>query len=442
MILFTLGLARAELISGFGRYVPGRPLKPYVFWSRAVGSEKGAEECQFLKMRMLGEYDHSVFDTLEHHKHRARREPWGPYFSKASVSKLHPLLIQPTIIKFIDRLTEIQTAGRNVNVDYAYSCLTADIISEYSFPQGYGLLDKRPESLFYRTHYDSLLALSKMSHVFSHFGWLFPILNHMPLSLVKSVSPAAYAVTKEQQVLLVHSRAIAAQLDSEKKIDHKETTGRPSMIEAFMTSRTLPPQDKLPERISKEAYVAIAAGTITSAHMLKAATYHLLANPPILSRLLSDMEAAIPDIVGHPPDLRTLESIDYLMAVIYETLRIFYGNAHRLSRIFPDRPIIYKGKGLRQEDVVIEIPPGNPVSMSGMDVHQDESIFPDHYTFNPDRWLPLQTNGVRLQKYLMTFGKGSRSCELLFSFPSVWFPFAIIHHFTGLLALHHPCSIF
>lgn len=179
------------------------------------------------------------------------------------------------------------------------------------------------------------------------------------------------------------------------------------MIETFMTSSSLPPHERTPERIRGEAIIAMGAGTLTSTHALKNATYHILANPPILSRLLTELESAIPDLRNHPPDLRKLESIDYLMAILYETLRIFYGVSHRLQRIYPDRSIVY-GKGSANEVV---IPAGTPVSMTSVHVHDDERIFPNHRTFDPDRWLPLQTNGVRLQKYLVSFGKGTRQCK-------------------------------
>ena len=48
-------------------------------------------------MRMFGQSDNSAFDTLDHDKHRMRREPWNPYFSKQSVSRIQPLLMRPVV---------------------------------------------------------------------------------------------------------------------------------------------------------------------------------------------------------------------------------------------------------------------------------------------------------------------------------------------------------
>lgn len=118
-------------------------------------------------MRMFGQYDCSAFDTIAHDKHRMRREPWNPYFSKASVSRVQPLLIQSCVEKLCTRLAEHQAAGKPVVMTNAFACLTADVISEYTFPSGYDLLDA-PD--FDHDHFDLLVALSRMSHTLKQFG--------------------------------------------------------------------------------------------------------------------------------------------------------------------------------------------------------------------------------------------------------------------------------
>ena len=46
--------------------------------------------------------------------------------------------------------------------------------------------------------------------------------------------------------------------------------------------------------------------------------------------------------------------------------------------------------------------------MVSLCVHTDEHIFPDPWTFNPDRWLGLE--GVARRKFQMAFNKGGRNC--------------------------------
>ncbi|KAI4159529.1 MAG: hypothetical protein LQ342_006530 [Letrouitia transgressa] len=92
-----------------------------------------------------------------------------------------------------------------------------------------------------------------------------------------------------------------------------------------------------------------------------------------------------------------LEKLPYLTGVIQEGLRLVYGVATRLQRVAPNEALQYK-------DWVI--PPGTSTGMTAVLVHNNPEIFPDPRTFNPDRWV----ENPRLDKYLLSFSKGSRIC--------------------------------
>lgn len=238
---------------------------------------------------------------------------------------------------------------------HAVSWVTTDVISEYSFLQGYNLLDK-PEFDF--AHYDAWMALSKVSHVLKQSGWLYPLLDSMPAWVTKYTNKDMYLVLHTHEFLCQQTLALAEQREN---AEYKETTSRPSMMQAFMDSPFLLESEKSPGRIKGEAHLAIGAGTLTTTHTLKAATYHVLANLEVKAQLMEELERCIPD-VDSPPDLRQLEHMPYLMVVMYESLRIFYGNSYRLQRIFPNPVLQYK-------DVMI--PPGTPISMSTILVHDN-----------------------------------------------------------------------
>ena len=349
-------------------------------------------------MRMFGQFDESVFDTLDHDKHRMRREPWNPYFSKQSVARLQPRLIQAAVNNLCDRLADHRDAGKPVAMIYAYACLTVDIISEYSFPQGYHFLDQKE---FDRTHYDSMMALSKMSHIIKQMPWLFHFLNSLPLWVTKTTSPEAYLMLQLKDQLTRQAASIFTRRNNPSVAsDYQETPARPTLIEAILDA-PMPDSEKGLSRIAMEAQSAIGAGTLTSSHCLKHATFHILANPPIHARLMDELERSIPDYEAHPPTLQQLERIDYLVAIFWESLRNFHGVSQRLQRICPDTVLRYRD---------VAIPPGNPISMTGLHMHNDPAIFPEPYEFRPERWLPLETEGLRLQRYVQAFGRGSRKC--------------------------------
>ena len=180
--------------------------------------------------------------------------------------------------------------------------------------------------------------------------------------------------------------------------DKTSTENHPTVFHSLRDDPDLPLSEKSLPRLVMEAQSLIGAGTLTSTHMLSITTYHILANPPILHKLVEELEEAIPDIAP-PCPLQTLEQLPYLSAVISEGLRVSYGTVHRLQRVHPDNALIFR-------DWII--PPGTPVSMSSLSMHDDQSIFPEPRKFDPERWLGPERD-LR-QKYLFSFGRGARQC--------------------------------
>jgi len=172
----------------------------------------------------------------------------------------------------------------------------------------------------------------------------------------------------------------------------------PTVFDELLDSK-LSPEEKSVDRLTEEAQVIVVAGAETTAWALVVAVYHLLANPSLLQRLKIELAQAIPDPSIMTPQT-TLENLPYLSAVIKECLRLSYGASSRLQRV-PHEPLIFP-----TETKEWVIPAWTPVSMTSVIMHHQESIFPNSKEFNPERWI----EDPHLDKYLVSFSKGSRSC--------------------------------
>ena len=221
---------------------------------------------------------------------------------------------------------------------------------------------------------------------------MLPTLFLLPNWLVQAIYPlfAQYRVQKQEYESQV--RSILSHTDK------TSTESHPTVFHSLRDDPDLPLSEKSLPRLVMEAQTLIGAGTLTTTHMLSMTAYHILANPPILRKLLEELEEAIPDIAT-PCPLQTLEQLPYLSAVISEGLRVSYGSVHRLQRVHPDNALIFR-------DWII--PPGTPVSMSSISMHDDQSIFPEPRKFDPQRWIGPERD-IR-QKYLFNFGRGARQC--------------------------------
>ena len=109
-----------------------------------------------------------------------------------------------------------------------------------------------------------------------------------------------------------------------------------------------------------------------------------------LNRLDPDRKACLADF----------EHMPYLTSVMLEGLRLSYGVSTRLQRIAPDRRLQFNEWS---------IPAGTPVGMTSVFMHHNERIFPDSYTFLPERWMDSEQRKM-LETYLVSFTKGSRQC--------------------------------
>ena len=356
-----------------------------------VGSAKRKTNKWWLSVKMYGLPDTTI-TTLDHDLHRKRRNAYASYFSKQSVKRLEPV-VQSAVDKLCSRFEESRCKGDIVNMWHAYSALTADIISGYCFRESYDVL-ALPE--FAKDLSSAMMGFVETMSLLQHISWLLPVMSGLPIWIVKILNPdMAMFLTYRKKWFdqITHLKA------EKNKPWNKETTLKPSLFDAILDS-DLPESEKSTPRITDEAQLMVAAGILTTTGMLTMSTYYILNSPAILASLMDELNNTIIDPFNLPT-VSQLEKLPYLNAIVYEGLRMSYGTAHRLQRIAPDNAIPF-------EDFLI--PPSTPVGMTTMLIHDSPDIFPDPFTFKPERWLPIETEGQRLQKYLVSFSRGTRIC--------------------------------
>ncbi|KAI9883757.1 MAG: hypothetical protein M1823_004458 [Watsoniomyces obsoletus] len=343
----------------------------------------------------------AMFTTISHDLHRMRRAPLSPFFSKRSVSRLEPIILS-SVKQLCKRIQEFQETGEPLNLNRAFSALTIDIIMDYSFARSYNCL-AAPD--FAPVYFNVMVGMTQATPLIKQFGFLLPLMRSMPESLVLAMdSPLSSMVRLEKD-----SR-VQAQATIDNKDNPKSTTSHPTIFQEIVHS-DLPPEEKTVQRVTEDGGSVITAGTVTTAHFLSVTSYHILANPDIHRKLKRELEEVMPNPTELPP-LHVLEQLPYLKAIISEGLRMSYGVSTRLQRVSPDSPIKF-------HDWVI--PPGTPVGMSSYLMHNNPDLFPDPDEFRPERYLKQDdANGgpdrkgsgssKRLEKYLVNFGRGTRSC--------------------------------
>lgn len=353
-------------------------------------------------MRMFG-MKTAFLVTESHELHRIRRGVFAHYLSKATLQRLEPG-IQSVMDKLVSRFQGLKGSSRNVNLLDVYACLTGDVVGQYAFAQTYGFLDDPGFSPYW---HNIMMEVSQNGHVLKQFGWIMPLTKAMPDWLVKFIQPQMMSLLNFQRVCFLIStckyHTDKLQGFRRQVIEAKETiargekpVGQETIFYDVLTNDEVRPQEKETDHLQDEAQTIIAAGTVTTGHILALTSYYLVDNPPILEKLQTEL-GNLMSKTGPSPKWQQLEQLPYLTAVITEGLRIGYGVAGRLARLFPDTVLEYNG---------YSIPPMTPVSMTTMLVHDNPTLFPDPRTFRPERFLEQPS----LRKYLIPFSRGSRQC--------------------------------
>src|SRR5579862_989947 len=145
------------------------------------------------------------------------------------------------------------------------------------------------------------------------------------------------------------------------------------------------------------------AGSDTTAIALRAVFYYLLKNPQYYSRLRQEIDEA--EAAGKFSDSVTYaqaRALPFFQAVVSEALRLCPSVALCMPRYPPKGGATILGE---------YFPETVQVGCNPWVIHINKEIYgEDAETFNPDRWLESEERNKEMDKYLITFGAGSRTC--------------------------------
>ena len=348
----------------------------------------------------------SALATVSHDLHRQRRSVMNPYFSKQRLVKLEPM-IRTKINKLAKRFSFAAQHADIIHLDVAFMALSSDIFSEYAFGYCDDFLDA-PD--FKGIWWKIMLGGLEGGALNRQMPWLQPLVLGMPRSILQKALPTVYAFLMWRDNVETHVDRIM----NEPKPTNEQIE-RPKTMFHALRDGDLPASEKTSTRIADEGTIFMGAASLSVAHTLTIISFFLLSEKDhnIISRLSKELKPFMPT-ADSTPTYTQLEQLPYLFAVINEGIRMGWGATTRLPRIAPDEDLVYTDSTRGGKQWVI--PRGTPMSSTGYFVLSDPTIFPDPLTFNPSRWLITDPadgtvrRNIKLERYLVSFGKGSRQC--------------------------------
>lgn len=114
--------------------------------------------------------------TIDHDLHRVRRSALNPFFSKANVRKLEPIILERAQ-KVLSRMEDLENTGQPLNIFYLFSAFTSDVILEYAFGQSHNYLEQEDLN---EDFYHMMNSMHHIGAAARQFSWLLPLLLSIP----------------------------------------------------------------------------------------------------------------------------------------------------------------------------------------------------------------------------------------------------------------------
>lgn len=322
--------------------------------------------------------------------HRVRRKAFDPYFSRAGIQKIEPL-IKTTI----DKLTaQISRSKDVVDLSFWYRCMTFEIICDWLVSQPYNLMDDPAKS---SKMIKSIVQVFKILKPIQHIAAVAFVMNNLerlPEWMQMTPNDEGLAYVK------VWEDGLGPRLKKVREGKAEAENGRTILMQEYLKNENLPAIDKSYDAVKQAVLMMVGAGMETTGYALGMASYQLLKHPSLLREVKEEIAGVWPADREDIPAWSTLEKLPVLTAVLKESTRLSLGVSARLIRVNRRRAVRYK-------DWVI--PPGCHISMNQAFVLYDPEIFVEPRKFSPERWLHGEKS-KELEKWYVPFSRGNRGC--------------------------------
>lgn len=323
------------------------------------------------------------------------------------------------IADFVGQLGQFRQAGGKMDLLDLCARLSIDVVTAYLLGESYGGMTEHA----HLSLQERQLSQNKLSaNPFIHAIVAFARFSLLPNRLFKAVYSAS------QNLSASHDGTAASFIKLDQFIGRvlrkNPTSNQPSTSQyddGGKTHERLYYHQRLVRAGVSEAEAGaqskaiVFAGADSTAVMLATTLFHLIQNGAARSRLLSEIRTvrAMASKSDHSSG-RSNVDLPFLRAVVREGLRLGMANPTRLTRIVGPEGLRVGTQNHSKDPTDCFIPPGTIVGCAAYTLHHDPEVFPEPFSFRPERWMDDGTDkGLKraaMTRNLIPFGAGSRAC--------------------------------
>ncbi|KAH9481263.1 Cytochrome P450 67 [Psilocybe cubensis] len=317
-------------------------------------------------------------------EHLRRRKVWNRAFSIPRIKNYEPIL-RKRLDQLVDALQAASRSNKHVDLAEWMSFFAYDFMGDMAFGGFFELMRDGDVDGLWKMMEKGIRVQAYTQHI----PWAAPILYELP-GMGKNASKLMNFVIETSKKRIERGVAFTGEDLSSHLLDEVSASPQPASFGDF----------------SSDAFLAIVAGSDTTATVLSNIFFYILSDKMIFERLREEVDHNFPRKEGTAPsdDSTKLANMPYLNAVINEALRLQ-----------PPVPTgLQRGPEPGAEGKMVGnmfIPPGTGVYTPPYVIHRDERYFsPDPDRFWPERWLNTQPKVITNQAAFLPFSLGPMNC--------------------------------
>ncbi|KAH8106578.1 high nitrogen upregulated cytochrome P450 monooxygenase 2 [Phellopilus nigrolimitatus] len=289
------------------------------------------------------------------HEHARSRKPWNRAFNTAGVKGYEPIVVR----RALQLVGELEKRKLEVDLASWFIFFTTDFMGDMAFGGGFELMREGGDK---EGVFTMLQAALEPLAVLQHLPWLSYLFYSIP-SLTENIDRFR-AFCSEKARIRLRNGSLLKDLFS-------------YLIDEDGVEKTPPVEAEI---VSNGA-LAVVAGSDTTSSTLGGIFYYLLTHPSDYMRLQKEVDSVFPPGEGDPLDSTKLIEMEFLNAIINESMRLQPAVATSLQRA-PEAGSGGKWVGDRF------IPEGTAIVVPPYALHRDPRYFhPSPDAFWPERWL-------------------------------------------------------
>ncbi|KAB8069486.1 cytochrome P450 [Aspergillus leporis] len=325
--------------------------------------------------------DGAILTITDPAQHRSYRNPINSLFSTRTTNEMGPTLASE-VQKAAEYMSEQGKKDIPVTIQHVYRSISL------MFGKSLNLVDV-PDA-----YHDLLRCVDRFSAITwpkVHFPVINTIVTCFPAFLVDALLPGWLGYRKRFEAWYAESQS--------RRTSGKLIDGRATFYDLILNARLENGHPALDaDLLVDDSFNYVIAGMDTTSYTLAYATYYILTLRHVQDTLREELDEAA-HFIRTTTNLRKIQQLPYLTAVIKEALRISIAVPTGLPRLVPH-------PGVKIRDVFI--PEGTVIFLSHQVVQMSDKIFPGPEEFIPKRWLGQ--GGQALEKWNIAFNKRPRQC--------------------------------